>query len=81
MQSLCERCSLLNRQCTFRTRLPRQEPYHRVTVTKGVGVDLVNSDSGDDFINSLTRVISLIKPSSDVNKVELSLVLCDKAFY
>ena len=32
MQSLCERCSLRDRHGTFRTRLPRQDPYHRVTM-------------------------------------------------
>ena len=53
----------------------------RVGVTKGVRVDLVDSESKDDLINLLTRVISLIKLSNDIGKVEVLLILDDKVFY
>ena len=51
-----------------------------VGVAKGVGVDLVDLESGNDLIDLLTRVISSIEPSSDVGKVEVSLISCDEAF-
>ena len=51
-----------------------------VGVTKNTRVDLVNLGSKNNLINLLTRVILLIKPSSDVNKVEILLVLYDEAF-
>ena len=51
-----------------------------VGVAKGVGVDLVDSGSKDDLINLLTRVILSINPSSDVDKVEVLLVLYDELF-
>ena len=48
---------------------------------KGIEVDLVDLESKDDLINLLTRVILLIKPSSDTSKVKVSLTLGNKAFY
>ena len=52
-----------------------------VGVAKGVGVDLVDSGSKDDLIDLLTRVVSSIEPSSDVDKVEVLLVSYDEVFY
>ena len=51
-----------------------------IRVTKDVGIDLVNLKSGNDLINLLTRVILLIKLSNNINKIEILLILCDKAF-
>ena len=44
-----------------------------VGVAKGIGVDLVDLGSKDDSVNLLTRVLSSIEPSSDIDKVEILL--------
>ena len=44
-------------------------------------VDLVNLRNKDDFIDLLTRIILLIKPSSDINKIEILSILYNNVFY
>ena len=51
-----------------------------VGVAKGVKVDLINSESKNDLIDLLTRIISSIKPSSDIDKIEVLLNFYNKAF-
>ena len=52
-----------------------------VGVTKNIRVDLVNLKSKNNLINLLTRIISSIKLLSDINKVEILLIIGDKVFY
>ena len=44
-------------------------------------VDLVDLESEDDLIELLTRIVLLIKPLSDVNKVVESGILGDEVIY
>ena len=46
-----------------------------VRIAKGIKVDLVNLKNKDNLINLLTRIISLIELSSDIDKIEILLVL------
>ena len=49
-------------------------------VASSSSADLVNLRSGDNLINLLTRVILLVKPSSDIDKVKVLLISYNEAF-